>query len=155
MTKFDEVVAAFGAREHAGHVMRQEIEDCALKLYRMFRQVGGVAGSEVTPVPLSEGRGALPNDYLGFVDGWLHLRFQLEFASPNTQLPCSIILLVRMRQERGQTVVKFYEDGRPIPFSCDDEGLRSVCEQLYDEIIAWLRREPSLEDVPHVGFHRE
>lgn len=158
MTRFEDVVAAFAARERAGIDNRRAHELCALELYRAMRAVGGASGGDIQPAPFvdypAEGVGRI-HDFMAFVGDWFQLQFKFQIESPNTQRPREIIFRLQLRRERDQWAVKFHEDMEPVPFDCaDSASVSGVCEKLYDLIIAWLQHGTPQDEGPRqIGFH--
>ena len=161
MSRFDDIVAAYGRREHAGHLLDHEHEQCATKLYDRIRTLAFIPdGARIRPAPIDEEKGGL---WFGFMDHWYHLRFLFEFVSPNTSLQRGINVRLRLRKEHdGRWAIRFYQDDKSRYFDpTSQESIDGICEDLFQAIITWLDFRPSydlgerLTDLPQIGFHGE
>lgn len=168
MSRYEELVKAFGRGEHESYVSLERHEGFAGKLLSGIQSNFEIPRDQLHLYPLT------PNapleeehlrDALGLQrDGWFGVGFRFDFESPNTSLPVKVRCLIRFRRyEQGDCwLVQVSPDGgeRAVRDSHDTQDLQSVYEELFWSLHRGLERigrppEPRREGVPRVGFDLE
>jgi hypothetical protein len=168
MSRYEELVKAFGRGEHESYVSLERHEEFARKLLSGIQSNFEIPRDQLHLYPLTpnaplEEEGL--RNALGLQkDGWFGVGFRFDFESPNTSLPVKVRCLIRFRRyEEGHCwLVQVSPDGgeRAVRDSHDTQDLQSVYEELFWSLHRGLERigrppEPQREGMPPVGFDLE
>jgi hypothetical protein len=160
MTRFEDLVAAYGRREHDGYMELEEHQQCAERLFRGIEQIAEVPVDAMHSVPLDPANAPHPHSHMGGVGDWFQITFRFVFESPNTRLPVILGIRLSLRRERDRWAVKLHETAKPYRFKVRDPGEEAAaCEGLLDEIIEWLNARPEIGTMAEgrhieIGFHK-
>jgi len=166
MSRYEELVKAFGREEHESYVSLERHEEFARNLLSGIQSNFEIPRDQLHFYPFSpkaplEEEG-LPRDALGLQrDGWFGVGFMFDFESPNTSLPVKVRCLIRFRRdEEGDCwLVQVSPEGGERAVR-DSQDLQPVYEELFWSLHRGLEQigrppVPQREGVPRVGFDFE